>query len=754
MLAMLLGLLALASPISRPADPVGYDLSGTVKDSAGNALVGARVVVTETNRTTSTDAEGHYHFTDLPSGTWNVAYAMVGYAPQVRRVTITDRSISLDVVLRTSVLELPPIQVTSTPIATTALESPQPTSVLSDAELQSAQRGSLGETLEGVAGVHNLSSGTGVGKPVIRGLSSNRVLILDNGQRLENQQWGDEHGPNIETANADRIEVIRGPASVLYGSDALGGVINVLENPLPDALGRSPFTRGDVALRYGTNNREPDASATLEGASGGLGYRLEGSGRSSTDVRTPDYVLWNSANRAVGGSGTLGLRGGWGSVAGTVSLRDERVELTDEDPLATPLQTVEAMRARVTAQLPVGASHLDLQTGWERNRRREFEDESAETADDVATGLLATSWTADARLHHPEVGPFTGSVGVSGLHNGFEKFGEETLIPENRTNNLGVFAFEQANVGRFRLSGGIRYDWRQMDVDADDVLGTVAQTRDWSSLVGNVGALYRLSEPAAQVLNVGRGFRAPNAFELFANGVHEGTLAFERGNPNLGTETSLNTDLALRIQGNRVALELGGFVNLIDNYIYTVPVPRLIDPESGLQVFDVTQGNATLAGVELSLQYHPTSSLHLEGTADFVHGQNTTTEAPLAAMPPFRATYRVRYEAPDLARWALAPYVWVGGETNATQTRLDPAEEAFYAAAFDGAGFTPAGYTLANIGAGITLSAGPTPLQLDLQVRNLFDTAYSPQLSRIKTNAPQPGMGRTLLLGVRAAFGG
>jgi outer membrane receptor protein involved in Fe transport len=203
-----------------------------------------------------------------------------------------------------------------------------------------------------------------------------------------------------------------------------------------------------------------------------------------------------------------------------------------------------------------------------------------------------------------------------------------------------------------------------------------------------------------------------------------------------------------------VALELGGFVNLIDKYIYTVPVPGLIDPESGLQVFDVTQGNATLAGVELSLQYHPTSALHLEGTADFVHGQNTTTDAPLAAMPPFRATYRVRYEAPDLARWALAPYVWIGGETNATQTRLDPAEEAFYAAAFDGAGFTPAGYTLVNIGAGITLSAGPTPLQLDLRVRNLFDTAYSPQLSRIKTNAPQPGMGRTLLLGVRAAFGG
>jgi len=401
----------------------------------------------------------------------------------------------------------------------------------------------------------------------------------------------------------------------------------------------------------------------------------------------------------------------------------------------------------------VGASHLDVQGSWEHNKRREFEDASAETAGEVATGLSSTTWTADARLHHAQVGPLTGSIGVSGLHNGFQKFGAQTLIPENRTDNLGVFAFEQASAGRFKLSGGMRYDWRRMDVDDDAVLGVTAQTRSWSSLVGNAGVLLRLSEPAALVFNVGRGFRAPNAFELFANGVHEGTLAFERGNPDLRTETSLNTDLALRIQGNRVALEVGGFVNLIDNYIYTVPVPGLVDSASGLQVFDVTQGNATLTGFELSLQYHPTARWHVEGTADYVHGRNTTTDTPLASMPPFRATYRLRYEAPDLTSWAVAPYLWVGGETNAKQTRLDPAEADFYAKAFDGAGFTPMGYTLVNLGAGILFSPGPRPVQLDVQVRNLFDTAYANQLSRIKTNAPMPGMGRTLQIGLRAALG-
>lgn len=756
MLAFLFAALALggsASGLRAWPVPPGFTLSGTVSDTSGAPLGGARVVVTETNRITLTDSDGHYRFADLPQGTWTISFAMVGYAPQMRRVTVTDRPVRLDVALRPTVVELPPIQVTSTPVATTALESPQPTSVLAAEQLAAAQAASLGETLQGVAGVRNLSTGVGIGKPVIRGLSSNRVLILDNGQRLENQQWGDEHGPNVETANADRIEVIRGPASVLYGSDALGGVINVVENPLPDALDRAAFARGGVGLRYVTNNRQPDAQAQLEGASGGFGFRVEGSGRTSDNVRTPDYELWNSGNRAVGGAGTVGYRGGWGSVAGTLALRDERIELTDEDPLATPLQRVGAQRLRLAAQLPAGASHLDALVGYERNRRREYEEVAAEAAGDVATGLLAETWSGDLRLHHPEVGPLTGSLGASLLWTGFEKFGSETLIPENRTTNLGVFAFEQAEAGRFRLSGGIRFDWRRMDVSADDVLDVAAQQREWTSLVGNVGALYRLSEGTALVLNVGRGFRAPNPFELFANGVHEGTLAFERGNPDLDVEASLNTDLAFRVQGNRLALEVGGFVNLVDGYIFTVPVPGLIDPGSGLQVFDVVQGNARLVGAELSAQYHPWPAVHLDVTADFVRGTNTTTGDPLASMPPFRATWRLSYEGRDLARWAASPYLWFGGQANARQTRLDPSEAAFYEQAFDGAGFTPMAFTLLDVGAGITLVAGPTPVQLDLRVTNLLDTAFADQLSRIKVNAPLPGMGRALSLGVRTSFG-
>jgi iron complex outermembrane receptor protein len=260
-----------------------------------------------------------------------------------------------------------------------------------------------------------------------------------------------------------------------------------------------------------------------------------------------------------------------------------------------------------------------------------------------------------------------------------------------------------------------------------------------------------VAEPVALVLNVGRGYRAPSAFDLYSNGVHEGTVAFERGNPNLTTEKSLNTDFAVRVQSHAVSLEVGAFANFIQDFIYSVPVPGEVDPESGFQIYDVTQGDARLTGFESALEYHPTSFLHLRAGADYVRGQNTSTDQPLPNMPPFRATYSVRLEGGRLG--ALNDtYFSIGGESNARQTRLDPDEATFFAGAFDGAGFQPMGYTLVNLGAGFALPTGRTNLRLDFQVRNLFDKAYADELSRIKTNAPLPGIGRSVIARLTTEF--
>jgi iron complex outermembrane recepter protein len=716
-------------------------ISGTVTDSAGAPIAEARVSLLELDRSTSTGLEGRFSIASVNPGTYRLSISAIGYAPVIERVTVGETDATLQVALKRSVVELEALQVTATPNATTLLNSPQPVSALGGEALQQAQAPSLGQTIEALPGVRSLSTGTGIGKPVIRGLTSNRVLIVADDQRLETQQWGDEHSPNVETEDVQRIEVIRGPASVLYGSDALGGVVNVVPKELPEAIGRAGVVGGSLSTSYSTNNRQPDATLAAEGATGGLGFRASLTGRTSDDIRTPAGPLFNSGNRALGGSGSVGYRGDWGTVNATYTHRDERLEIHEDpadDPTATPLQRIGEDRGKVGITLPTGAaSRLEADVGFERNRRREFE---ASDATDVALGLLSKTYTANVHYHHAPIGRWSGAVGLSGMANAFDKFGAETLIPRTRVRSGGVYVFEQADYGRWNLSAGGRYDYRHLEADADAELGTLAQVRTYNSVTGNLGVLYHLSQPMALVLNLGRGFRAPSSFDLFANGVHEGTVAFERGNPELGTEHSFNTDLAIRAQTSSLIGEIGVFRNAIDNYIYTRPSGET-DPGSGFQIFDVTQGDALLQGVEAAVEYHPTRYLHLQGSADYTHGQNTTTDTPLPAIPPFRATYTVRLEG-DRAGWLESPYLSLGGESNTRQSRLDPSEADFFAES----GYQSRGYTLMNLGAGFTLPTGGDGVRVDVRLRNALNEKYASFLSRYKTYALDAGRNLTVQL--------
>lgn len=711
-------------------------LSGQVTDTAGTPLAQVRVTVVEANRTTTTDVDGRYTLGMLPTGTYGVSFALVGFAPQVKRVAVRDIDVTLDVTLHPTLIELPDLQVTATPLATTSLTSPQPVSILSGNDIQAHRAASLGETISDLPGVHSFSTGSGIGKPVIRGLSSTRVLVLSNGQRVESQQWGDEHGPQVEAGEASRIEVIRGPASVLYGSDAIGGVVNVITPPVPDAIGHDPFARVSLVGTYSTVDDQPDGTASLEGASGGFGARGSFTGRTSGDIRTPTGSLSNSGGNTVNASGEMGYREGWGSVGTSYTHRDERIEIHEdpaENPTATPFQRIGDDRVNITANLPAGGSRFDVALGYERNNRREFEEKGATN---VVLGLLSHTLDADVRFHHAPATNVGGVIGVSGLRNTFDKFGEETLIPGNSFNAFGAYVFEQAELKRWNLSAGMRYDHRTLDVNGDQEIGVVAQTRSYNSVTGNVGVLYRLAEPVALVLNVGRGYRAPTAFDLFSNGVHEGTVRFERGDSTLGNETSINTDLSVRMQTANLTAELGAFANYINNFIFPEPTGNL-DPDSGFEIFDITQGNARLSGFESSLEYHATTWLHLRGTADCVRGQNRSTGLPLPFIPPFRATYSVRFEGNGRGAFQ-SPYFSVGGESNARQTHLDPED------------FAPSGYTVASVGGGFSMPLGGRSVSLDLQLRNAFDRLYTSFLSRYKTYAPDAG--RNLVMRVSTDF--
>jgi iron complex outermembrane receptor protein len=698
-------------------------LAGRVLDAAGNGIPEVSVSVVELRRGAFTGADGRFAIPAIPFGTYHVSFQRLGFATEVRHFAFTGESLAVR--LRESLIEIPGAQVTATPSPTEAMTSPQPTSVLGGEQLHAALQPSLGATLEGLPGVRSWSTGSGIGKPSIRGLRSDRVLVVSEGQRLENQQWGDEHGPQVETASIERIEVIRGPASVLYGSDALGGVVNVIHRELPTAFDRGPFVRGSAFGAVGSVDDQREGGATIEGGAVGFGWRAGFTARNSDDVRTPTGSLFNSGNEAVTGTGAVGWRGGSGSVDGGYTHREETVQIHEdpaEDPTATPFQDIVEDHGHVRLLLPTGRDQrLQIRGGLERNQRREYE---AETDDEFALGLTATTGTADVQYTHPGFGPLEGVVGISWFNQEFEKSGEESLIPNSSVWNVGLFAFEQFDRDPWHGSFGLRYDHRELEAEDDADLGMSAQTRTWDAVTGNVGVLYRAHEGLAVVANCGRGFRAPSSFDLFANGVHEGTVAYEIGDPGLAVEQSINVDVAVRVQADRVRAEFGGFLNTIQDFIYSRPT-GVIDPGSGFEIFRVVQGDARLMGFEVSAEWHPSQRWHVTGTAEHVVGDNTGTDTPLPWIPPFRGQLGVRWELAPIAG-RFESHIGVRGEYVAEQTRLDP---------FD---FGTDAYALTHLEAAVSVPAGSGEIELDLTVRNLFDETYRDFMSRYKTYADAP----------------
>jgi iron complex outermembrane recepter protein len=622
---------------------------------------------------------------------------------------------------------LPTLQVTATAIATDARRIAQPTAQMAGAQLRRAQGASLGETLEQIPGIRSLSMSSGIGKPVIRGLTNNRVVTLANGQRTETQQWGHDHSPNVESADAERLEVVKGPASVLYGSDALGGVVNVVRRALPRADGGS-VTRGRMALAYNSANVAPSATLVGEGARGAFGWRLSGTTRRAGDLRTPTGPLFNSGNVTHYLEGTTGLHGTIGDVALTASSRDETIRIAD-DPITAPgydgRQRIRTTRLTLDANRQLGAHRLQLQGGFEDNRRAEFED--ARTSS-VTLGLRSRTATAFANWHHAPWRGVTGTVGTALQETRFRTFGEETLIPDNVARAIGVYVLEQAVVGPWSLSAGARHDWRTLDTPGSSALALSPAAMSFNALTGTVGAVYRADAPLSLAMNVARGFRAPSASDLFANGFHEGTRAFEIGQRDLRVETSVNTDVGLRLRTARASGELTTYVNRIRDYIYLTPVGL---PGRALDSLQVRQGNARLVGAEAALTVPLARGWSASGVADVVQATNTVDGTALPFVPPFRASSTLRWDARAPGRsFSLT------GEWNARQTRTFRND------------FAPPAYALLHASAGTSRLTARGLVHLDLSVRNVFNTRFRDFMSRYKEFAD--GAGRTLVLRVSA----
>ena len=712
-------------------------IRGRVVDSTGTPVVAAQVTLVELARAATTDSRGGFVFADVPAGRYTIVARRIGYAAtsHVVRVAAGERP-SVDIRMTRIATDIEPVVVTATRDATDIANSPLPAAQLSGDRLQREQSISLSGAIDHMAGVHNLTTGQQIGKPVVRGLSGARVLVLDNGHRLEDYSWSDEDGPSIDARLAQRVEVIRGPASVLYGSDAIGGVVNTIPAALPDASGGN-FTRTQAELTGATNNREGGLLLGAEGARSRLGWRATAIARFAEDMNTPDGKLENTKYSAVTGEAAAAYR----SSRGTSTLRYARYGCechlleANEPPKPAggeeeggPERKASDDRVQFTGNYVAGRFRFEPKLQWQRHTLAEMSDElgpgGAPTGVETEVfNLLLNTTTADLMLHHGDDQKVHGTLGVTGEYQTSDSRGVIPLVPDARLAAGAIFAFEQIDFGRLSVVAGARGDTRSLHADANEELGISDQSRNVGAFAGDVGVIGRLARDIALTANVGRAWRAPTLFELFANGPRLGEARYEIGDATLDPEKSLNLDGSLRWSSTRAHAEIAAFSNRIDDFIYIAPTG---EQQNNLPVYRYEHAQATLTGGELSADFDPAKMVTLRARYDMVRGTNDDTDEPLPLIPPPRTTLEAELHGVALG-WAEHAHAGFDVEINSEQTRLGP---------FDTA---TDGYTLLGLDAGIARRLGSHPIRFDVRVRNVTDKAYKSFLSRYKSFALDPG---------------
>jgi outer membrane receptor protein involved in Fe transport len=711
-----------------------------VADTTGHPLAAATVSVAELGAAVATDADGAFRFAALPAGRYTLVVRRLGYAPSVSSTTVPGAPVTI--VLQPTTLHLEAVTVTATRSAISPLTAPLASAELAGERLRRAHEVSLAHALDELPGVRTLSTGEQVGKPVIRGVTGPRVLVLDNGQRLEDYSWSDEDGPSVDARLAERVEVIRGPASVLYGSDAIGGVINVIPNEVPDGRGRSAFARATAELYGATNNDEVGTALRAEGASGRLGWSVTAIGRRANNFHTPtgnDSTptgnLYNTAFHAINGEAAAGLHGERGSVMLRYTRYGGDFGLLDGPPVPAdnvsgPLRRVDDNRLQLTSNTVLGGVRLETKSQWQRHSLQELVDQSRLAGATPTFDLLLNTFSTDLLLHHPGSHGLRTTLGVSGLFQDNQTRGAVPLVPAARTTGGAAFVLGTAALGPWTVVAGARGEGRHVSGDSNGALKLSAQTRDATAFTGDLGVVYRAAPGLALAVNAGRAFRAPTLFELFTNGPHLGEDRYEIGLPSARPEVSSNADLSVRWQTGRVRGELAAYRNQIDSYLYIAPTGAR-DSATGLAIYRYQQAQATLLGTELGVEVAATAALTLRGRADIVRGTNEATRQPLPLMPPPRADLEAEWHASGL-RWADRAYLSGGLVAVARQTQLGPFDTQTRA------------YQLLTIGAGLEQTVGGRALRLDLRLRNVANARYTDFLSRYKAFAY--GEGRNLML--------
>lgn len=711
---------------------------GTPADDADVRILGL-------GRVSHTDGAGEVAFPGVPAGTYLVEAESQRYGRGVERAVLEPGG-SAEVEVTVSLLFHAPDIVVSAGGEGVLAELYSPASVMRGIDLRAGAQASLGETLAEAPGVSSSYHGPGSSRPIIRGLGGDRVRVLESGVGSgDASNTSPDHAPGVEAMIAERIEIIRGPATLLYGSSAIGGVVNIEDGRVPKELPAHPLT-GSVILRGGTVADERNGAVVLNGAAGSIAYHASGLWRETDDYAIPGHaeahheeepagdegeenILPNSAVETarfaagvsyVGGNGFLGLAySGYDSDYGVPGGHGHEEEGADgaeeEGDVGIDLQQ---RRVDVESGWRFGGSFLkgiSARLGVADYRHFEVIANDETGTREIETRFFNDEWEGRLELQHAIGSSATGALGMQLRDRDFEAIGEEAFVPPTSTSQVAVFLYEQFDFGALGVQAGVRLEHQSTTNET----GGVDRTDDGVS--ASLGFIAEASEAVSFVVNGSRSAKLPTAEELFSDGPHLATLQFEVGDPDLEQEVGYSLDAGVRLVEGRVRGELTFFVNSFDHFIFQAFTGEERDD---LPVSRWSQGDALFTGFEgradVELFHAGNGHVVLDAWGEYVRAELTETDEPLPRIPPFGFGAGLGYEAPT---W----HGHVGVRRVTSQDRVASFEE------------ETAGYTLWNASLGYRLFSGRLAHDIVLSATNLTDQEARSHTSFLKELAPLPG---------------
>ncbi len=751
--ALALAALAAATLATRPA--AAQTIAGTVHSGA-QPVVGATVWLLELDRIERSGANGGFTFAAVPAGTWRIFVAATGYASATDTVVVAPgaATVTAGFDLVESAIPLEQIVVSASPTARPADEAYQPAESKSRVDFDNSPGTSFAEKLADLPGVSVRGNGSAPSRPILRGLGDNEVLVLEDGLRMGDiATYDPAHATPIDAMSIAQADVVRGPATILYGPNTIGGLVNVVTNLVPTASDRP--VSGTLALEGNTVSGETSGydrtvltfgGSALSASAGALragdvgiprgSYTDPASGASFDLSRMPQTFARNSA---------AGLGYSYSGAFGMVGLGGERYE-TDYGVPGVPPNADWATVPPTTSRIVQGRTTLELRgllngggSGWVERVKldaawNDYGHSEYPTAQD-STGISEPQanhfhkreLNAVLQVRHRPLGRgrLAGTVGLWADLQDLTIGGDQPLGPNSTTTGLAAFAYEEyAVAAETRLQAGVRFDYNRIQTrpdaqSSDSVFRTLSASRLSNAFTASVGAIQQLGAHFIASASVARSFRAPTVQELFANGLDAASGTYSVGTAGLGPETGLGADASLRGDFGSVTVEVSPYLNVLSHYIYAF---LRGDTIQGFPVRQFAATRARLWGYEASLAVQAAPHLVLRASSDYVHAEDTERGVPLPFIPPLRGLLRASWQD---QRW-MGTVEW---RMAARQTRL-------------GDGDTPtAGYGVLNLGAGLRLVRGGLVSEISLHCDNVLNTVYRDNLSVVKDFLPQPGRG-------------